>query len=267
MQKILIGALVLLLLFLAGMNAQLRGRQRDLEARLAAAERKTPRKTAEPAPPVAESVAARVDVPPTPPVAVKNPEPAAPVVKQTKELADKMSAWTVQGNGRWVFSTAGADLGLSDAQKKVIDELKRNRDAMSKSHQDLIDQIARDTDQAIRAVLTPEQIEKYDGPSLALAQVPAEPATGVKPGYLGISGDDSPGGGAKVTNVLDNTAAQASGLQPGDVILEFNGEPVDSLSALSVKIRGAGEGVATTLRIRRGQSEFQQGLQLGSYPK
>src|SRR5258706_576807 len=160
MQKILIGALVLLLLFLAGMNAQLRGRQRDLEERLAAAERKTPRKTAEPVPPVTEPAPAR------------GPAPGA-----------------------------------------------------------------------------------------------GGPATGMKAGCLGSSGDDAPGGGAKVTNVLDNTVAQASGLQPGDVILEFNGEPVDSLSALSAKIRGAGEGVATTLRIRRGQSEFQQGLQLGSYPK
>src|SRR2546425_542951 len=78
---------------------------------------------------------------------------------------------------------------------------------------------------------------------------------------------DREGGGAQITQVMRDGVASGSGLQPGDVILEINGEKIADYSALAAKIREAGEGAPVNLRLRRGGSEFYQGLQLGARPK
>jgi S1-C subfamily serine protease len=92
-------------------------------------------------------------------------------------------------------------------------------------------------------------------------------ASGLKQGYLGISGGDAEGGGARVTQVFPNTAASALGLQKDDVILEFNGETISNLAALSAKIKESGEGFPVVLRIRRGGNDIFQNVQLGALPK
>jgi S1-C subfamily serine protease len=66
---------------------------------------------------------------------------------------------------------------------------------------------------------------------------------------------------------MPNTAASAFGLQQDDVILEFNGEAIPNLSALSSKIKESGEGSPAILRIRRGGNEFSQSIQLGAQSK
>ncbi len=104
-------------------------------------------------------------------------------------------------------------------------------------------------------------------PVTAVPQVPApepESAAGPRPGFLGIQGEDVPGGGVKINSVVPYSVAGASGLQPEDVIVEVNGERVDSLASLTTRIRGAGEGAPASLRIRRNGVEFYQGVQLGA---
>lgn len=94
-----------------------------------------------------------------------------------------------------------------------------------------------------------------------------ELAAGRRPGFLGITGEDVPGGGVKINGLVADSVAVGSGLQPDDVLLELNGEPLPTLSALSARIRDLGEGAPVSFRIRRGGAEFYQGVQLGSRPK
>jgi len=112
-------------------------------------------------------------------------------------------------------------------------------------------------------------VDGFGGKSLVTvapqAPVPEpESAAGPRPGFLGIQGEDVPGGGVKINSVIPYSVAGASGLQPEDVIVEVNGERVDSLASLTTRIRGAGEGAPASLRIRRNGVEFYQGVQLGA---
>ena len=93
-----------------------------------------------------------------------------------------------------------------------------------------------------------------------------EPSAGAGPrsGFLGISGMDVPGGGVRIQSVVSDSVALRSGLLPDDVILEYNGEPIDTLAALTQRIQGGGEGSPVSLRIRRNGVEFYQGVQLGA---
>jgi S1-C subfamily serine protease len=148
------------------------------------------------------------------------------------------------------------DLNLTDAQRAGIDRFRELQAAQT-----------QEFEQAIRNLLTPEQRQKYDGrPGLRTYWLGQVEHTGLRAGFLGVSGNDASGGGAEVTQVFPETAASASGLQAGDVILDVNGQPIPGLSALSETIRKTGEGFAATLRIRRGSVEFVQGLQLGGTP-
>jgi len=92
----------------------------------------------------------------------------------------------------------------------------------------------------------------------------AEPVPGRRAGFLGIMGEDVPGGGVKINGVVPQSVASGSGLIPEDVILEVNGERMTTLATLSARIREAGEGSPLSLRIRRNGTEFYQGVQLGS---
>jgi S1-C subfamily serine protease len=84
---------------------------------------------------------------------------------------------------------------------------------------------------------------------------------------LGVAVDTAPGGGVRVTQVMEDTAAKSAGLQAGDVILELNGSPISDHQALVVGIREAGQGTQVTLKVRRGGSEFIQAVRLGAPPK
>ncbi|HVR87431.1 MAG TPA: PDZ domain-containing protein, partial [Planctomycetota bacterium] len=96
------------------------------------------------------------------------------------------------------------------------------------------------------------------------SEVNPETGAGPRAGFLGISGADVPGGGVKVQGLVPDSVAIRSGLRPDDVILEYNGERIDTLAALASKIQGAGEGSPVSLRIRRDGVEFYQGVQLGA---
>jgi C-terminal processing protease CtpA/Prc len=296
MQKIFLGILGLLVLFLAAANARLQNRERVLEQRLAAAEKRTPRKAPIDPEPMAAVEAQPVVVPAPAPIAESKgaPAPTGSAIKawaastiettklQAKEfatdalaLAKKSLTFTLQ-DGQMTLVRAGGDeeLGLTEAQRKMIDDVRKSRDQQALAYTDMIDKLDARTEQSIRQILNPDQLAKYDAqhsPNLETQTIVQadEPrtASGLKPGYLGISGGDAPGGGAQVTQVLPHTVASGLGLQKDDVILEFNGEAVSGLSALSTKIKESGEGFPVTLKLRRGGNEFYQSLQLGGWPK
>jgi len=92
----------------------------------------------------------------------------------------------------------------------------------------------------------------------------SESSAGPRSGFLGISGVDVPGGGVMIQAVIPDSVALRSGLQPDDVILEYNGEPIDTLATLTSRVRSGGEGSPVSLRLRRNGVEFYQGVQLGA---
>ena len=71
-------------------------------------------------------------------------------------------------------------------------------------------------------------------------------------GYLGISGRASEDGdvGVVVLEVMPDSPAEAAGLQPGDVIVSIDSEPMYDITELSaaVKLRRPGETVELTVR-------------------
>jgi len=283
MQKIAIGILALFVLFFAAANARLAERQRLLESRLASTEPRPRPKAPPKAAPATEAelpAAARAVAPepakPAPPAAV-SPIPSKPPTPAVAELAQQdfrnvaMTTWSTLLRG----ADGVTDLNLSDWQKNAIENLRKSRDLQTQVYKEQIQRVDEQTELAIRQLLDPRQLEKYDArgnlqldvqlSQQAVEEVPL-PA-GQRPGYLGVSAGDAKGGGAQISEVMQDSAASATGLQAGDVILDFSGQKIASFTDLAAKIRATGEGTPVTLRIRRGEAEMIQSLQLGGRQK
>ncbi|HUA27223.1 MAG TPA: DegQ family serine endoprotease [Steroidobacteraceae bacterium] len=70
--------------------------------------------------------------------------------------------------------------------------------------------------------------------------------------------------GALVSSVEDNGAAARAGVQPGDVILALNGEPVQTSSQLPVRIASLMPGTTVRLTIWRNHSQREISVKLAS---
>jgi C-terminal processing protease CtpA/Prc len=275
MQKVLIGVLTLVALFFAADRARLGERLRVLESR----------SPAPPRPKGAIATPARVEPAPVPPLTAE-PVAAAPAAASSTTVLDRAQTYVtraiedvegVLGNVRTGFlvlnrKPVGEDLlGLSDSQKRAIDDLKRTRDLQTKIYKDQIQAIEGQTDLAIRQLLTAEQLAIYRGETtgelrtndFAFQSFDAPSPDVPKSGYLGVSATSAPGGGAKIEQVMPDSAASTFGLQAGDVILDFNGENVSDFAGLTTKIRSTVEGAAVVIKINRGGTEFYQNVVLG----
>jgi hypothetical protein len=288
MQKLLIGVLGLLALYFAAANARLAERTRGLESRLAAeGVQRRPR-------PIAPVAAARETTAPAPPGPVPTPTPGptqAPAVDPVPEPKVRSHVQTylqlaaedvhpVVSATKWLvynqiaaspgWTPIAPDLGLSESQKRAIEDLKKNQDLQTRAFKDQIQAIDEQTEQAIRRLLTSEQLAKYSGESGGSRELPqilqpqespslASPRTG----YLGVSAANASGGGAQIDQVMANSAAQAYGLQVGDVILECNGSEIKDFEGLSSQILQTLEGSPAALKIRRGGTEFYQSVVMG----
>ena len=76
---------------------------------------------------------------------------------------------------------------------------------------------------------------------------------------------DHPEGGARVTKVIDGTAAEAAGLERGDVIVGLAGEPVRGPGGLGKQMDGHAAGDDVPLRILRDGAEEALRVTLGSH--
>lgn len=268
MQKAAIGILVLLVLFLAALNARLEQRIEFLERR--------------PAPPPPRSCNLPHAAPPTAAAPAPAPTPEPVRAEKRHRILEAASSAKYAGMelGKFYVETLlrmpDADLGLSEGQKWVIDHLRRTRDGMTKHHREEIQAIEKSTEEDIRRQLTPEQLAKYEAGSVvdfihdgSLRII--EPAGLVrpdesKPAYLGVQGGDAPGGGVVLHEVFPDSAAAGMGLQKGDVLLEYNNEKLGTYVDLANRVAGSTQGSFATLKIRRGSTEFLQGVQLGARP-
>ena len=100
----------------------------------------------------------------------------------------------------------------------------------------------------------------------------------VRRGYLGIApavltddlrdamGLDADLEGVLINQVLDDTPAQAAGLENGDIILEINGEPVDDPRELTRRVGGFEPGERVAFRVLRDERERTIRVELTERP-
>ncbi|HEX7898800.1 MAG TPA: PDZ domain-containing protein [Planctomycetota bacterium] len=252
MGRVLTAILAVLVLYLAAVNARLHDRIRILERRPApVAVAKKPAA----APPAVESADVPLPAPPPPAAEVEAPRAAAAVRERRHKILGT--------------SNGGNELSLSEAQKTMVDELKRLGDAEAQVYRDLVRGIEERTERSIRALLTPEQLAKYPGDQVEWTMnVLTAAATEDRPtGYMGVAGEDGAAGGARLSQVFPNTPAATYGLRTGDVILELNGQPLQNYQALADRVRQTSPGEAVLLRVQRDGADFQHTFQLGARPR
>jgi serine protease Do len=81
------------------------------------------------------------------------------------------------------------------------------------------------------------------------------PALAQEPGWVGISIEDQRDGGAIVRRVEPNSPADRAGVKEGDVVIEFDKEPVIGVQQLSRLVRETPVGRTVDLKVRRGDGE------------
>ena len=82
---------------------------------------------------------------------------------------------------------------------------------------------------------------------------------------IGVSLDQSyQGDGARVQEVTPGGPSEAAGLEAGDIIVEFDGQPVTDATALIVDIRSKQPGDEVSLTVQRDGSTQDLTLTLGS---
>jgi serine protease Do len=107
------------------------------------------------------------------------------------------------------------------------------------------------------------------------APTAGHPLTG-RPGYLGVGLRDldaseatrlhmRPNGamGAEIVTVDRDAPAWTAGLRRGDIVIDFNGNPVDGLEDLRRRLRACAEGETVTLRVNHAGEEHTVAVTLG----
>jgi serine protease DegQ len=84
--------------------------------------------------------------------------------------------------------------------------------------------------------------------------------------FLGISSTDSGEEGIVVESVTDGSAAAAAGIAAGDVIVEFDGEPIESTEDLVTALREKAAGDSVTVALERGGERVEITVTLGERP-
>ena len=94
--------------------------------------------------------------------------------------------------------------------------------------------------------------------------VPAVPAA--RGGFLGVHLDTAEDGGVRIAGVTPEGPAARAGLRAGDVILSFDGQPVDGMEGLIERVRAAKAGAAVAVRYQREGEEGEVRVTLGARP-
>jgi photosystem II stability/assembly factor-like uncharacterized protein len=84
--------------------------------------------------------------------------------------------------------------------------------------------------------------------------------------YLGVSGEDADVG-ARVTEVAENSPAAAAGLKVGDIVVEVDGEIVESFDDLVAKVRRHLAGATVGYRLSREREIVKGEVTFARYPE
>lgn len=95
-----------------------------------------------------------------------------------------------------------------------------------------------------------------------------EPAavTATSPAWLGVELTNAPVRGAVVSKVLPGSPAARSGVRPGDVITQFDTEPIETPATLTSAILGMQPGDTVEIQLQRGASQITVHVVLTSAP-
>lgn len=84
------------------------------------------------------------------------------------------------------------------------------------------------------------------------------PALGIRPDY------EFAGTGLRIDDVVAGGAAEAAGLQPGDVLVQIEAEPVDDVQGYMVLLSGLTPGHEVEVTIERGGARLQRKVKVGT---
>ena len=84
--------------------------------------------------------------------------------------------------------------------------------------------------------------------------------------YLGVSMEDTGGGGAQVREVVDGGPADRAGLRPGDVITGLGGRPVDGPGTVVAVVQAGAAGDELTVEYTRDGVSGEARVTLGEVP-
>jgi len=192
MRKLAFGILAVLLLYLAAANLQLRQREHFLEERLAAAERKAAPRAAPPPPvepeplPIVPTTPAEPK-PPTPKSgAAVRPESVPPETARKPAAEFTIDPAQLAGNTftlKMPKTFRTRDLGLTEVQKKAIDDLKKYRDSETQRYSALSRDIEAQVEDEFRdqanfihmEIYNDNEIAKGTRPQVNAYRLPSEP--------------------------------------------------------------------------------------------
>jgi photosystem II stability/assembly factor-like uncharacterized protein len=89
---------------------------------------------------------------------------------------------------------------------------------------------------------------------------------GTPPVYLGIQGEDNPGGGAKLTTISPDSPATKAGLKTGDVVKAVDKKEIKNYEALAGAIKAHKVGDKVVLSVLRGKETMEITATLGAVP-
>lgn len=110
---------------------------------------------------------------------------------------------------------------------------------------------------------------RFTGPPIWAGEDDRDSAHRGRGAYLGVrveEATDLEEGGARVYDVIPDSPAEEAGIEEGDVIVRFRGEPVGGPIALTRKIRAARPGETVELEIVRDGERKKIAVELGERP-
>jgi len=108
-----------------------------------------------------------------------------------------------------------------------------------------------------------KKLEYWNGVRNQAAPAGDQAAGGSDRGYAPVRLGIQPGlveegeSGIKVESVSTGTSAADAGIQPGDVLLAWNGESLDSVGTMMTKLRASKPGDVVKMRVLRGNDELE----------
>jgi hypothetical protein len=88
----------------------------------------------------------------------------------------------------------------------------------------------------------------------------------IQPAYLGVQLSSTEDGGAKITEVFENSPAAKAGLKAEDVVTSVDGQPIQSAEDLTAVIGQQKSGAEVSIRVQRGDEERELGVTLAERP-
>ena len=93
------------------------------------------------------------------------------------------------------------------------------------------------------------------------------PFLGILPMRAGGGGSDEAPAGVTVRYVYPDSPARKAGIEPGDVLARFAGEPVEGADPLRLRVSDHEPGEEVGLEVRRGRTRLKLSLRLGRLPE